>query len=173
MAEEIFDVVNDRDEVIGQAPRGQVHRQGLKHRAVHIFLFDPAGRLFIQKRAATKDTFPGRYDSSASGHVDSGEQYDACAVREVREELGLVAPAGGLRKHFKIDACRQTGQEFVWVYSFQGDYHPVINPEEIERGEFLEISAVRDLVEKHPEQCAPSFRLIFLETQARGLLGRE
>jgi isopentenyl-diphosphate delta-isomerase type 1 len=173
MAEEIFDVVNDRDEVIGQAPRGQVHRQGLKHRAVHIFLFDPDGRLFIQKRAATKDTFPGRYDSSASGHVDSGEQYDACAVRELREELGLGVTAEGLRKDFKIDACPQTGQEFVWVYSFQGDYHPVINPAEIERGEFLAVDAVRDLVEHHPDQCAPSFCRIFREAQERGLLSRQ
>ncbi len=170
MTEEIFDVVNERDEVIGQAPREQVHRQGLKHRAVHIFLFDPAGRLFIQKRAASKDTFPGRYDSSASGHVDSGEQYDDCAVREVQEELGLTVPAKSLHKHFKIDACPQTGQEFVWVYSFQGDYHPLINPSEIERGEFLGVDAVLDLVENRPGQCAPSFCLIFQKARERGLV---
>ena len=73
---EIFDVVDHQDRVIGQAPRHEVHARGLRHRAVHILVFDEAGALFVQKRAATKDTFPLRYDSSASGHVNNGEQYD-------------------------------------------------------------------------------------------------
>jgi len=170
MAEEIFDVVNERDEVIGQAPRSRVHRQGLKHRAVHVFLFDPSGRLFVQKRSAKKDTSPGLYDSSASGHVDSGEDYDACAVRELKEELGLDAPRERFQKLFKIDACRQTGWEFVWVYRLQGGDPPAINPDEIESGAFWEIGAVRDLVARRPEQCAASFCRIFQEADARGLL---
>ena len=89
MSEEIFDVVNDRDEVIGQAPRREVHRTGLKHRAVHVLVFNARGEIFLQKRSMSKDTFPGAWDSSASGHLDSGEAYDACAVRELREEIGL------------------------------------------------------------------------------------
>ncbi len=169
MAEEIFDIVNDQDEVVGLAPRADVHRKGLKHRAVHVFVFDEMGRLFIQKRSASKDTFPGRFDSSASGHVDSGEDYDACAVRELQEELGLSVPVDRLRKYFKIDACQETGWEFVWVYSLQGNLHPIINTSEIENGEFLEVAAVRNLIAGHPDQCAPSFRRIFQEVQSRGL----
>ena len=57
----------------------------------------------------TKDTFPGAWDSSASGHVDSGEDYDACSVRELREELGLTAPVPP-RRLFKIAASADTGR---------------------------------------------------------------
>src|SRR5712664_3360101 len=105
--EEIFDVVNECDEVIGQERRSEVHRLGLQHRAVHVLIFNARGEVFLQKRSMKKDTFPGVWDSSASGHLDVGETYDACAVRESREELGLslaVTPA----RLFKIAACPET-----------------------------------------------------------------
>src|SRR5207237_10724606 len=115
MPEEIFDVVNDRDEVIARKPRGEIHRLKLKHRAVHVLVFNSRGELFLQKRSMKKDCFPGAWDSSASGHLDSGETYGACAVRELREEIGL-ALAGPPRRLCKVDACPETGYEFVWVY---------------------------------------------------------
>ncbi len=90
MSEEIFDIVNDHDEVIGRLPRSKVHRDGLKHRATHVLVFNSRGDVFLQKRSWKKDNSPGVWDSSASGHVDSGEEYDPCAVRELREELGLT-----------------------------------------------------------------------------------
>jgi predicted protein tyrosine phosphatase len=73
MSEEIFDVVNERDEVVGQAPRSEVHRRKLNHRAVHVLVFNSRGELFLQKRSLKKDCFPGAWDSSASGHLDTGE----------------------------------------------------------------------------------------------------
>src|SRR5215469_17657864 len=89
MPEEIFDVVNDRDEVIDRRPRSVVHRLGLLHRAVHVLVYNSRGQIFLQKRSIKKDRQPGLWDSSASGHLNSGEDYDACAVREVEEEIGL------------------------------------------------------------------------------------
>ena len=102
MTEEIFDVVDADDRVIDQQPRSEVHRLGLRHRAIHLLVFNAAGELFLQKRSMKKDCFPGTWDSSASGHVDSGESYDACALREPPEELGLElelkAPLGLARE---------------------------------------------------------------------------
>ena len=115
MAEEIFDVVNERDEVIGQAPRKEVHRLGLLHRAVHVLVFNARGEVFLQKRSMTKDKCPGLWDSSASGHVDAGEAYDATAVRELREEIGLAVTRTPERI-LRIEACTETDAEFVWVY---------------------------------------------------------
>src|SRR5262245_26351168 len=120
MSEEVFDVVNDRDEVIGQAPRSEIHRLGLKHRAVHVLVFNAKGELFLQKRSLAKDCFPGTWDSSASGHLDHGETYDACAIRELREEIGIELQEIPMRL-FKIDACPETGQEFVWVYRCEAE----------------------------------------------------
>jgi isopentenyl-diphosphate delta-isomerase type 1 len=169
VSEEFFDVVNDHDQVVGRASRAEVHARGLKHRAVHAFVFNPSGELFVQKRSATKDTFPGCYDSSASGHLGSSEEYDACAVRELQEELGLKVSPQLLRKHFKIAACPETGWEFVWVYSIQGDFTPAVNPAEIETGCFSPVSSVRALIAQHRERCAPSFRRVFHEFLERGL----
>src|SRR5690606_15702831 len=81
--DELFDVVNERDEVTGRATRKAVHRERLLHRAVHALAFDREGRVFLQKRSLLKDTSPGCWDSSCSGHLDSGEPYDIAVVREL------------------------------------------------------------------------------------------
>ena len=161
---EVFDIVDASDRVIGRAQRRQVHALRLRHRAVHVLVFDPTGKLFVQKRTATKDTFPGCYDSSASGHLNSGEDYDACAVRELREELGLEIVHRHLRRHVKLTASQETGWEFVWVYSLHGDYRPKINPDEIESGKFLTREHVEVIA-----NCAPAFRRILCEFRARRL----
>ncbi len=169
-SDEILDVVDARDCVLGQATRRDIHVRGLCHRAVHLFLFNPGGDLFVQKRSATKDTFPLCYDSSASGHVDQSESYDACVVREVQEELGLKIQFQLLRKHFQLSACAETGWEFVWVYSIQGGYVPLVNPAEIDAGAFWPPFDVTRLLSDHPDRCAPSFMRIFCEFQQRKLL---
>src|SRR5436853_3949962 len=128
MSEEIFDVVNERDEVIGQERRSEVHRLGLQHRAVHVLVFNGRGEVFLQKRSMNKDTFPGAWDSSASGHLNTGETYDACAVRELREELGWTV-VNCDEKLFKMEACEETGQEFVWVYRCVAEGPFTLHPE--------------------------------------------
>ena len=55
VSEEIFDVVNERDEVVGQAARREVHRRGLLHRAVHVLVFNSRGEVFLQKRSMKKN----------------------------------------------------------------------------------------------------------------------
>ena len=157
MNEEWFDVVDDRDRVIGRELRAEVHRRGLLHRAVHVLVFDREGRVFLQKRSMRKDTWPGAWDSSASGHVDSGEDYDACAVRELREELGWT-PQRAPERILRIEACRETGQEFVWVYRCAGEGPFALHPEEIERGEWFTPAAVDEAVAERPDTFALSFR---------------
>src|SRR5882672_4590492 len=118
--DEWFDVVNERDEVVGRATRREVHARGLWHRAVHVLVFDAAGRVFLQKRSMTKDMSPGLWDSSCSGHLDAGEDYDAAAWRELQEEIGLQLPQPPVR-WLRVEACEPTGQEFVWVYRLESE----------------------------------------------------
>jgi len=160
MSEEIFDVVNERDEVIGSRSRDEVHRLGLKHRAIHVLVFNSRGEVFLQKRSHKKDTAAGLWDSSSSGHVDSGEDYDACAVRELREEIGLEVVSVPKRL-FKIDAGSDTGWEFCWVYRHASDGPLVLNADEIETGQWLPPDAVTDWVSRAPEDFARSFRTIW------------
>jgi len=160
MDDEIFDVVNDRDEVIGQATRAEVHRTGLKHRAVHVMIFNTRGEIFLQKRSLKKDNFPGVWDSSSSGHLDRGESYDSCALREVREELGVTL-TDVPRRLIKIDACPQTGEEFVWVYETNHEGPFTLHPEEIETGDWFTSSRVNIWIAERPNDFAPAFLLIW------------
>ena len=157
---EIFDVVNDRDEVIGQNTRGEVHRLGLNHRAVHVLVFNARGEIFLQKRSMQKDRHPGTWDSSASGHLDTGETYDACAVREVREEIGLRLEATPTRL-FKLNACENTGQEFVWVYRCEAEGPFTLYPEEIERGGWFAPDELTRWLAERPQDFAPTFPVIW------------
>ena len=160
MSEEIFDVVNERDEVINRKPRSEVHRLGLLHRAVHVLVFNSPGEIFLQKRSMTKDREPGKWDSSSSGHVDAGEAYEACAVRELREEIGLIVQKTPERL-FKIDACLETDWEFVWVYRCNSEGPFQLHPDEIERGEWFAPEAVTKWMAEKPEEFASVFRLIW------------
>lgn len=160
MHDEIFDVVNEKDEVIGQLPRREVHRRGLKHRAVHILIFNSRGELFLQKRSMKKDNHPGVWDSSASGHLDTGEEYDTCALREVHEELGVHLPCSPTRA-LRVHACEETGQEFVWVYRCQHEGPFILHPEEIETGAWFSSNEIQRWILEKPQDFAPAFICIW------------
>lgn len=169
VTEELFDVVNDRDEVVGQRPRSEVHRLGLKHRAVHVLVFNGRGELFLQKRSLTKDCFPGTWDSSASGHLAPGETYDACAVREVEEELGwrLATPPQPL---FKCEACAETGQEFIWIYRAEAEGPFRLHPEEISDGGWFAPTAVAGWLAERPQDFAGAVPLIWRRLVEAGVV---
>jgi isopentenyl-diphosphate delta-isomerase type 1 len=160
MQEEIFDVVNERDEVIGKSSRAEVHRQGLRHRAVHVLIYNSKGEIFLQKRSMKKDNFPGTWDSSAAGHLDCGESYDACALREVKEELGIELPSVPDRI-LRVDACAETGEEFVWVYRTRHEGPFQLHPEEIETGGWFAPERVTEWIRAKREDFAPSLICIW------------
>jgi 8-oxo-dGTP pyrophosphatase MutT (NUDIX family) len=89
-ADEILDIVDDHDRVVGQAPRGEVYAEGLRHRCVFVQARDAEGRLFVHRRTATKLVFPSLHDMFVGGVVGAGETYDDAALREAEEELGVA-----------------------------------------------------------------------------------
>jgi isopentenyl-diphosphate delta-isomerase type 1 len=160
MAEEYFDIVNERDEPVGRASRKEVHARALWHRAVHILVFDSAGRVFLQKRSMKKDASPGLWDSSCAGHVDAGEDYDTAAVRELGEELGIFLTAPPER-WLRLESRPETGWEFCWVYRLQHDGPLVLHPEEIETGEWLATGELERRMQARPQDYCSAFRLIW------------
>ena len=157
---EIFDVVDANNRVIGTETRGVVHARDLWHRAVHIFVFNAAGELFLQKRSPWKDKCPGKWDSSAAGHLDSGEDYAAAARRELSEELGLTAEevlATGLEEVGQLAASEQTGWEFIRVFRCRREGPFRWPAAEIEWGGFFPMATVRDWAKRQPEDFAPGF----------------
>jgi isopentenyl-diphosphate delta-isomerase type 1 len=171
MSEEIFDVVDEHDEVIGAAPRSEVHARGLRHRAVHILVFNARGEVFLQKRSMRKDCFPGAWDSSAAGHLDRGETYDAGAVRELREELGLEVAPEALRRLFKLPACPDTGEEFCWVYRLRHEGPFTLHPDELEAGGWFAPAVVTAWLAARPEEFAGAMFALWPRWRAHAAAG--
>lgn len=88
---ELLDIFNDKFELIGQAPRDDVHREGYWHQTFHCWILtkhDNNNYVLVQKRAAQKRTAPNKLDISAAGHLLAGETKEN-GIREVQEELGI------------------------------------------------------------------------------------
>lgn len=151
---ERFSVVDENDQVVGDAPRGEVHGNNLRHRAVHLFIFNRQGELFLQKRSRWKDRHPLLWDSSAAGHVEAGEEYDETAVRELDEELGVKAE---LTRVVKLPCSERTGWEFIWLYRSEHDGPFQLAKTEIEHGEFFPIEVVSRWTKARPADFAPGF----------------
>ena len=96
--DEVFCVVDAQDRVIGSESRDRVHVNNLRHRAVHVLVFNQRGEVFLQRRSIWKDTHPGKWDSSTAGHVDAGESY---------EEAGQAGTARGDRNRMSDRENRQ------------------------------------------------------------------
>jgi len=167
--DEWFEVVNERDEVIGRETRRVVHATGLWHRAVHVLVFNRAGQVFLQKRSMKKDLSPGLWDSSCSGHVDAGEDYDTAAVRELGEEIG-VRVTSVPERWFRIDACVETGWEFCWIYRLRHEGPFVLHPEEIDAGEWLAPEELGARLAIRPQDYCSSFTLVWQRVVREGLL---
>lgn len=163
--EERFDVVDAGDQVLRSELRAIVHRDKLMHRAVHVFVFNAAGQLYIQRRSLSKDSAPGKWVSSCSGHVDSGEVYDHAALRELREEIGLDA-SGNLERVFKETPCKQTGYEFVWVYHCQSEGPFTLDPVEVSGGQWIGLDELNVWIEESPRDFAWSFTHLWAKYQA-------
>jgi 16S rRNA (adenine1518-N6/adenine1519-N6)-dimethyltransferase len=158
MSEELFDVVDEHDRVVGQAPRSRVHAERWLHRAVHIFVFNSRGELLVHKRSATKDECPLLHTSSASGHLQAGEDYLPAAVRELAEELELHAPLEYLHK---FPGGPETSYEHSVLFRTVTDAAPVFDPEEIESGAFLPLDRIAEWVQALPDEFTPCFRTLF------------
>lgn len=156
-ADEIYDVVDANDKVIGRATRRQIHASSLLHRSVHILVFNPEGKLFLQKRAPTKDENPGMLDTSAAGHVDSGEDYLACAHRELYEELGIRAE---IQPFMKIKASRETAWEHVEVFQCVSAQKMRINEEEISEGRFWSLEEINNAIQNNDLYFTSTFKVI-------------
>ncbi|MCQ8774974.1 NUDIX domain-containing protein [Streptomyces telluris] len=88
-ADELLDIVDEQDRVVGQAARGESYALGLRHRCVFVLARDAEGRVFVHRRTPGKLIFPSRYDMFVGGVVGAGETYDEAALREAEEELGV------------------------------------------------------------------------------------
>jgi 8-oxo-dGTP pyrophosphatase MutT (NUDIX family) len=137
MVDELFDVVDEADNVVGVCTRGQAHSNPeLIHRSVMFFLFDSGGRVFVSRRSMNKEFFPGHYSIVLGGHVGHGESYDAAVRREALEEANADSTPFYLGSFRKYLSCER---ENVRVYGFIMDCEPILLRQEIDSGAFMDL----------------------------------
>jgi isopentenyldiphosphate isomerase len=91
MHEEMIEIVDTEGSTIGIGRRSEVHgNPSLLHKVVHVLVFNDVGNLLLQKRSMNKDVAPGKWDTSVGGHVSPGEDLKTAALREMKEELGII-----------------------------------------------------------------------------------
>lgn len=136
--EEYFDLLDGQGLPLGRTElRRRCHGDpSLIHPAVHIFVFNHAGSLFLQQRSPRKDTQPGRWDTSVGGHPHPGEPHAKAALREMAEELGWAAPPPSLlfSHAYLWRSARET--EFVHAFVAVNDGPFALQAEEIADGRF-------------------------------------
>jgi isopentenyldiphosphate isomerase len=136
--DEVLDIVDEHDRVIGQAPRRRVYAERLRHRAAFVLVRDAAGRVFVHRRTARKLVFPSCYDMFVGGVVGTGETYDEAAHREAAEELG-VATADLPRPTPLFRFLYETPEHTWWsaIYEVRCDVPVDPQPEEVAWHAFL------------------------------------
>lgn len=150
--EELLEIYDEALRPLGRAEREEAHQKGLLHQVVHCWAIGTREEqpvLYMQQRAADKETFPLLYDIAVGGHIRAGETPLEGLAREAREEMGISLEPGRLRY---IGAVRQTiplphcrDRELAQVYLYdagQGGFHP--GPE-LERMVWVQLNDAREL----------------------------
>ncbi|MCX6764343.1 MAG: NUDIX domain-containing protein [Candidatus Nealsonbacteria bacterium] len=161
MPEDLFiDIVDENDSVIGRIKEEEALSMPDKRtRAISIFLFNSKRELLLQRRSKNKIRYPLHWDCSASGFVNSGEDYETTAVRELKEELGVIKKTSELE--FILKRVVETDRtEFVKLYKLEYDGPIKVNDNEVESGKFFSINEIKEMIDSG-EKLSPFFVILF------------
>mgnify|MGYP000875863943 CR=1 FL=1 len=167
-ATESLDAVDENDQVVATLPRREIHAGKHLHRAVHVFVRNKAGEIYLQYRSHLKDSHPRKWDSSASGHVDPGESYHDCAVREMWEEI-WAKPKGDMVRIARLPASEATDLEFIEVFLAEAQGRLRIHGKEVESGRWFAPEFIERWIAERPQDFATGFVTCFRAWRENGL----
>lgn len=161
--------VDENDNVIGSGSKKEAWQKGILHRIARIFLFNSKGELLIQKRADNLSSLPGRWDQSAAGHVDEGEDYATAAKRELEEEVGVRDVELTEKGKFFTDETDETGKikkRFSMLYTgkYDGEIKP--NTGEVSEIRWILPNDLNTLMDKSPNDFTAGFIRNFKNLQS-------
>jgi isopentenyl-diphosphate delta-isomerase len=155
-------LVDSADREIGCVSKADAHRKdGTLHRAFSVFVFNPAGELLVQRRAAEKRLWPGYWSNSCCSHPHRGETMEDAIRRRLDEELGLSAKLEFLFK-FRYRSQYDAGgaeHELCSVYWGSCADRPCVNINEIAAWRYLCPRALRAEIHAAPERFTPWFKI--------------
>ena len=145
-------------------PRHTAHSKHIRHRAVHILVFDEKGNVFVQLRSRKKDRYPNYYEASVSGHVLAGDRYEESALRELKEEIGITVTAKDLELKGRFDIETTKENEIVAFFVVRVKAADVkIDREEVEEGTFVPLEQLRAEIKAAEKRFTPgTFKAIEL-----------
>lgn len=163
MADESIDIVDENNNLIGeQKMKSKAHRDGLWHRAAHIWVYNSKGEVLLQLRAKEKDLWPDMWDLSAAGHVRAGEEPIVSALREIQEEIGLNVKMEDLELYKviaeKVIFKEMVNNEFHYVYLLKYDGNTSglkAQEEELQKMGFISIEDIEKGLRENPEKYCP------------------
>jgi isopentenyl-diphosphate delta-isomerase type 1 len=151
--DEIFELVDEQGQVVGLATRRECHSDPrLLHQAVHVFVFNGEGAIFLQRRSRRKKIQPGRWDTSVGGHVAPGEPPEEAALREMEEELGITAVQPTFLHQYIWRSPVES--ELVRTYRCEHEGPFDLHPGEIEEGRFCTVEEIARMAEE--DQLTPN-----------------
>lgn len=155
-------IVDAQDIVIGAQDRQIARQQGLIHRISKVFIINPSGEILIHQRSASRSDNPLKWDCSAAGHVDAGEDYLDAAHRETLEEIGISnLTLNYIGKYYYV---RQTGafmlRRFNAVFLGRTAQEAVLNPIEVAQIHWITPTELQTWLASRPEDFTTSFREI-------------
>lgn len=160
MSEEIFEIVDENNKVIGKERRSLVHQKGLFHRSVNIFVFNSEGELFLQQRSADKIVCPLAWDLSVAEHLKPGESYREGAKRGLKEELNIDGDVEAVRGVHILKNKYEGGIkdfEFVDTFKIIWDGKIEIDKKELAQGRFFKISEIKEMIKENKNNFTPWF----------------
>jgi len=145
----------------------EVHKLGLRHKAVSVFVFYQ-GQLLIQQRAMSKYHSPGLWANTCCTHPEWDEDDLACAHRRLEDELGMrnmtLVSAGELeyRAHVGNDLIEhEVVQTFVAVCEHEPSISP--NPDEVMAHKWVDPITLERLIATAPDQHTEWLKIYFRE----------
>ena len=141
--EEMLPIVEPSGVVVGQMARSYAHKGTfLLHPVVHLHIIDRQGRIYLQKRSASKDLYPGRWDTAVGGHIGYGESISEALAREAQEELNFYDFNPVFIDSYEYQS--NTEKELICVFACIGKYD--INPQnfEVDAGRYFSAKEIQD-----------------------------
>ncbi len=161
MADELLDIVDEKDRVIGQAFKSVMHEKDILHRTVIAEVIGK-GRVWtlVEQSGRKQDT--GQYVSAVGGHVKVGESNEKALHREAKEEYGLSE-----KLNFKFIGKAIYNREvkgskenhYFILYEIYSDKEPILDDESVGYKRFTEKELSEEL-KTHPEKFGPPFKFL-------------
>jgi isopentenyl-diphosphate delta-isomerase len=161
---ELIDVINSKGKILRTVSREEAHAKKLMHPIVRLLLMHD-GKIYVQQRALDKETNPGKWEASCSGHVRHGETHERAMIREAREELGIRLQKKEL---FLIGYALLPKPHLTrtTVYVVANPHHKPTPHAEVNKGKWVKVTDLNKDVKKNPNKYTPGFRVVWKGMQS-------